>query len=171
MAYLKNKHLANIKKWNLDLSKYNGGVYNDVLRVPHDLEEFRGFKELFGFEIKEVKGSLFFWNCTSLTSISNLPEIVGGHLTFAECNSLTSIPDLPEYVEGNLDFEVCTSLTSVSNFPDYVGGYLNFYKCTSLTSIGKMPSVVKGGIYTGKCPFFEGMNEAQIREKYGIRKK
>ncbi len=149
MAYLKNKHLANIKKFKLDLSKYKDGVYHDHIYVLYGIKEFRGFKETFGFEIKELKRGLYFSECNSLTSISNLPESVGWSLSFSDC----------------------TSLTSVSNFPDYVGGYLNFYKCTSLTSIGKMPSVVKGGIYTGKCPFFEGMNEAQIREKYGIRKK
>ncbi len=144
MAYLKNKHLANIKKWNLDLSKLKDEVYKGYIVAPKDIKEFKGFEELFGFEIKEITGYLSFWNCTSLTSVSNLPDCVGYNLSFHEC----------------------TSLTSVSNLPDCVGGYLNFYKCTSLTSIGKMPSVVKGGIYTGNCPFFEGMTEQQIREKY-----
>ncbi len=56
MAYLKNKHLANIKKWNLDLSKYKDGVYHFDINAPKDLKEFKGFEELFGFEIKEVIG-------------------------------------------------------------------------------------------------------------------
>ncbi len=148
MAYLKNKHLANIKKWNIDLSKYNDGVYDGGIYVPEHLKEFNGFGELFGFEIKEVKGFLSFYGCYSLTAVSNLPDYVGGWLSFIRCYSLTS----------------------VSNLPKTIGRDLSFADCTSLTSIGKMPSVIKGNIYTHECSFFEGMDEEQIREKYGIRK-
>ncbi len=146
MAYEKNKHLANIKKWNLDLSKLKDGVYYGYIYAPKDLKEFTGFKEHFGFEIKEVRGQLNFYGCTSLTSIPNLPETIG----------------------GNLSFYNRTSLTSISNLPDYVGGYLSFWECESLTSISKMPSVVKGFIYTEDCPFFENLTEEEIREKYSI---
>ncbi len=119
-------HNDNIKKWNINLSKYKDGVYDGSISVPNDINEFKGFKELFGFEIKEVNGYLSFYGCYSLTSVSNLPE--------------------------------------------YIGGHLSFRGCTSLTSIGKMPSVVKMGIITEDCPFFEGMDEEQVRKKYGIRK-
>ncbi len=148
MAYLKNKYLANIKKWNIDLSKMKDGVYENSIEVPYYIKEFRGFKELFGFGIKEVKYVLYFRECTSLTSVSNLPECIG----------------------GSLNFRNCTSLLLVSNLPECIGGYLSFFECTSLTSISKMPSVVKGNIYTKDCPFFEGMSEEQIRKKYGILK-
>ncbi len=148
MAYLKNKHLAYIKKWNLDLSKYKDGVYDYYIKAPKDLKEFRGFKELFGFEIKEVIGYLSFYGCISLTSISNLPE----------------------RVVRNLSFYDCTSLTCVSNLPKKVNGYLSFYGCTSLNSISNLPEEVSESIFYEKCPFFEGMNEAQIKEKYGILK-
>ncbi len=127
MAYEKNKHLANIKKWNINLSKYKDGVYDGSISVPNDINEFKGFKELFGFEIKEVRGFLSFYDCTSLTCVSNLPK--------------------------------------------KVNGYLSFYGCTSLNSISNLPEEVSESIFYEKCPFFEGMNEDQIREKYGILKK
>ncbi len=149
MAYLKNKHLANIKKWNLDLSKYKDGVYDYYIEAPKDIKEFNGFGELFGFEIKEITWGLDFDYCTSLTTVSKLPDFIGDDLDFKNCISLKSLPNLPEIIEG----------------------FLNFMSCTSLTSIGKMPSVVEGGIYNDKCPFFKGMDEEQIREKYGILKK
>ncbi len=79
MAYEKNKHLANIKKWNLDLSKYKDGVYEGYIEAPKDLEEFNGFEELFGFEIKEAKRSLSFFDCTSLTSIVKITSVVKGY--------------------------------------------------------------------------------------------
>ncbi len=148
MAYLKNKHLANIKKWNLDLSKYKDGVYDGTIYVPYDIKEFSGFKETFGFEIKEVRWGLYFDECIYLTSVSNLPEKIGWFL----------------YLEN------CTSLTSISNLPEYVGSDLYFYYCDSLTFIEKMPSVVKDKIYTSRCPFFENLTEEEIREKYGILK-
>ncbi len=148
MAYEKNKHLANIKKWKLDLSLLYESIYYGDINAPIDIKEFKGFKELCGFEIKEVKGSLNFRNCTSLTSVSNFPECIG----------------------GSLNFRNCTSLLLVSNLPECIGGYLSFFECTSLTSILKMPSVVKDNIFTRGCPFFENLAEDQIREKYGIRK-
>ncbi len=157
-----------ISSWEIDVRKLKDGVYNGDTISPKDLKEFKGFEELFGFEIKKVKGDLTFDSCTSLTSVSNLPGYVGGHLTFAECKSLTSVSNFPEYVGNNLSFFNCKSLTSVSNLPEYVEDHLTFSGCASLTSIGKMPSVVKGYIYTAYCPFFEGMNEVQIRQKYNI---
>ncbi len=172
MAYEKNKHLANIKKWKLDLSEYKDGVYDGDIEAPTDIKEFNGFEELFGFKIKEVNGYLTFYECKSLTSVSNLPDYVGGHLSFSGCTSLTSVSNLPEYVGGSLSFFLCKSLNSISNLPERVGGYLSFLYCISLTSVSKIPSVVKENIYTNtrECPFFEGMDEEQIREKYGILK-
>ncbi len=170
MAYLTNKYLANIKKWNINLSKYKDGVYEGYLQAPNDIKEFRGFEELFGFEIKELKGSLSFWNCTSLTSVSNLPRKIDDWLSFYYCISLTSVSNLPDCVGYNLSFENCKSLKSLPNLPQKIEGCLDFESCTSLTSIGKMPSVVKDYIYTYVCPFFENLTEAQIRKKYGIRK-
>ncbi len=167
MAYLKNKHLANIKKWELDLSKYEDEFYYGYLQAPKDIKEFKGFEELFGFEIKEVRGSLSFRQCTSLTSVSNLPDRVGG-LDFDFCTSLTSISNLPDYVGSYLDFEGCKHLTFLPNLPEIIEGVLYFNECTSLTSIEKMPSVVKKIIHTRDCPLFESMNEKEIREKYGI---
>ncbi len=148
MAYLKNKYFANIKKWKLDLSEYKDGVYEDNIEAPKDIKEFNGFEELFGFEIKEVKGSLSFSRCTSLTSVSNLPENIEYWISFFEC----------------------TSLKSVSNLPDKIGGWLSFFGCTSLKFISKMPSIVEEDIYTQECQFFKCMGEAKIREKYGILK-
>ncbi len=170
MAYEKNKHLANIKKWKLDLSEYNDGVYEGDIYVPLDIKEFKGFKELFGFEIKEVKGNLNFNLCESLTSVSNLPEYVEGFLSFDYCKSLTSISNLPETIGRSLSFENCKSLTSIPNLPKTIGRDLSFADCTSLTSIGKMPSVVKDNIFKRGCPFFENLTEYQIRKKYGILK-
>ncbi len=107
MAYLKNKYLANIKKWKLDLSKYKDGFYYEHIEVPGDIKEFKGFKELFGFEIKEVRWGLHFYECTSLTSISNLPEYVGGNLSFAYCTSLTSVSKMPSVVKDNIFTRDC----------------------------------------------------------------
>ncbi len=170
MAYLKNKYLANVKKWNIDLSKMKDGVYDGSISVPNDIKEFKGFKELIGFEIKEIKGSLSFYGCGYLTSVSNLPETIGMVLNFEDCISLTSVSNLPGKIGDWLSFYRCISLTSVSNLLEWVGGFLSFHECTSLTSISNLPSVVKYDIYTDGCPFFEGMDEAQIREKYGILK-
>ncbi len=170
MAYEKNKHLANIKKFKLDLSKLKDGVYHDHIYVLYGIKEFRGFKETFGFEIKELKGGLSFFECTSLTSVSNLPKKIGSSLRFYECTSLTSVSNLPEKIGRSLSFDYCTSLTSLSNLPEHVGGYLNFNGCNSLTYIEKMPKYVEEYIYVEDCPFFENLTEAQIREKYGILK-
>ncbi len=140
------RELTVLEKWKIDLSKLKDGVYDGDIEAPEDIKEFRGFKELFGFDIKEVQGYLSFYGCISLTSVSNLPEKIGGSLSFRNCTILTSLPDLPEYV----------------------GDYLDFEECTSLTSISKMPSFVGNTIYTYKCPFFENLTEEQIREKYNI---
>ncbi len=102
MAYLKNKHLANIKKWNLDLSKYKDGVYYRDIYVLKNIQEFRGFKETFGFEIKEITGHLSFFDCKSLTSVSNLPEKIGGSLNLDYCTSLTFIEKMPSVVKGSI---------------------------------------------------------------------
>ncbi len=102
MAYLKNKHLAYIKKFKLDLSKYKDGVYHDDIFVPYGIKEFKGFEELFGFEIKEVRWGLYFYKCTSLTSISNLPEKIGWDLSFNFSTSLISISKMPSVVNGNI---------------------------------------------------------------------
>ncbi len=178
-----------LEEWDIDISLLEDGVYDGGIDVPTDLKEFRGLKEIFGFEIKEVtgylsfvgcksltsvsnlpeiRGGIYFSRCTSLTSISNLPERIGGSLSFEGCISLKSLPNLPKTIGWFLDFESCTSLTSLPNLPEYVGGDLFFKWCTSLTSIPNIPSVVKGNILTYQTPFFEGMNEEQIREKYNI---
>ncbi len=107
MAYLKNKHLANIKKWEIDLSEYKDGVYDTYIEAPEDINEFRGFKETFGFEIKEGKGHLSFYNCKSLTSVSNLPEKIEGWLSFDVCTSLTSISKMPSVVKGHIYTTKC----------------------------------------------------------------
>ncbi len=181
----------NIRKWKIDFDILSDGVYEGNIYIPKDITEFRGFKEPLGIEIKEIRRDLSFHRCTSLTSISNLPDFIGRSLDFDKCTSLTSISNLPKLLGGSLYFNECESLTSVSNLPEKIGRCLSFYKCTSLaslpilpenikglsfgyctslTSISKMPSVVKGFIYTGGCPFFENLTEDQIRKKYGIRK-
>ncbi len=162
------KEIPPLEKWGIDLSKYKDGVYDGRIIVPKDVKEFKGFEELFGFEIKEVRGFLSFYDCTSLTSVSNLPEYIGGHLSFEDCTSLSSVSNLPKTIHDGLSFDGCTALTSFPDLPEYVGGHLSFWGCFSLTSVSKMPSVVKGIIYTEECPFFEEMNEKQIRQKYNI---
>ncbi len=140
------REIPPLEKWDIDLSKLKDGVYNDRIYAPYDIKEFKGFKEELGIDINVIKGDLDFNFSLWLTSISNLPETINGSLRFYECKKLKSM----------------------SNMPKYIGGYLNFYKCNSLTSIEKMPSVVNGDIYIYQCPFFEGMYEEQIREKYNI---
>ncbi len=206
------REIPPLEKWGIDLSKLKDGVYDGRIIVPKDVKEFKGFEEELGLDIKEVEGSLLFYNCNDLTSVSNLPEYVGeslsfwgchsltsvsnipeyvglnlnfgysellnsvsnlpeyvgGTLSFFRCISLTSLPNLPEKLEGFLSFEDCTSLTSISNLPDYIGGILDFSRCTSLTSISNIPTTVGIAIYSIDCPFFEGMTEEQIREKYNI---
>ncbi len=116
MAYLKNKHLANIKKWKLDLSKLKGGVYYGDIEAPEDIKEFRGFKETFGFEIKEVRRGLHFDECTSLTSVSNLPEWVSGILSFYGCTSLTSILKMPSVVKDNIFKKGCPFFENLTEY-------------------------------------------------------
>ncbi len=107
MAYLKNKHLANIKKWNLDLSKYKDGVYHDHIYVPYDIKEFRGFKETFGFDINVIGGSLDFEGCKYLTTLPNLPEIIEGFLYLDGCTSLTFIEKMPSVVKDRIYTDEC----------------------------------------------------------------
>ncbi len=230
------KEIPLLEKWDIDLSQYKDGVYLESIQVPYDIKEFRGFKEELGLDIKQMNKGLSFMLCKSLTSVSNLPQYIGGFLSFDDCESLTSVSNLPENIKGglsfnyctsltslsnlpknigwnlsfrrctsltsvsnlpekingslifsnctsltsvsnlpkeigeNIDFTFCTSLTSISNLPDFIGRSLDFYKCTSLTSISKMPSVIKNDIYTRDCPFFEGMSEGDIRNKYNISK-
>ncbi len=165
------REIPPLEKWNINLSKLKDGVYDNNyinIEIPKDIKEFRGFKEELGHDIKEIKGSLFFWYLNNLTLVSNLPEKITGMLSFNQSNSLTSVSNLPEYVGETLSFYGCKSLKAVSNLPKIIGGSLSFRNCKSLTSIEKMPSVVVGSIYTAECPFFEGMTEEQIREKYNI---
>ncbi len=140
------RELTVLEKWDIDLSKLKDGIYNGNVHAPEDIKEFRGFEEELGFDIKEIKG----------------------YLSFAWCKRLTSISNLPDYMGYYLSFDSCTSLTSVSNLPEKIEGFLSFDSCTSLTSISKMPSFVENYIWTRNCPFFEGMTEEQIREKYNI---
>ncbi len=107
MAYEKNKYLANLKKWNLDLSKYKDGFYYGYLQAPKDIKEFKGFKKLFGFEINLIEGSLDFGVCTSLTSLSNLPEYIGESLDFWKCTSLISISKIPSVVKNSIYTKDC----------------------------------------------------------------
>ncbi len=164
----------------LDIKEVNGSISFEACKSLTSISNLP----------KKIGENLYIRRCKSLTSVSNLPEYVGETLSFYECTSLTSLSNFPEDIGWNLDFNGCTSLTSVSNLPENVGcflsfsgctslkslpnlpkyirSYLSFYECESLTSIEKMPSLVKNSIYTKLCPFFEGMNEEQIREKYNI---
>ncbi len=144
----KNSMEYKISLWGIDVSKLKDGVYDGEIIAPKGIKEFKGFEEELGLDIKEIKGNLYFIECESLTSVSNLPDYVG----------------------GSLDFSYCGSLTSISNLPEKIGSELFLYACVSLTSISKMPSVVNGDIYAGRCPFFGEMNEKQIRHKYNISK-
>ncbi len=156
-----------IREWGILLSFLNDdGDYSVGINAPENIKKFTGFKEELGLNIREVQG-LSFYKCESLTSVSNLPECSSA-LSFTRCKSLESVSNLPESVGGNLSFEKCNSLTYISNLPEKVKGSLSFSECLSLKSVPKMPSVVEGYIHTEKCPFFEGMNEEQIREKYNI---
>ncbi len=96
-----------LKKWDIDMSKLKEGVYEGTIIAPRDIKEFKGFEELLGTEIKEIKGDLYFGGCESLTSIANLPE----------------------RIEYNLDFDYCKSLTTISKFPSFVGNTIFTYKC------------------------------------------
>ncbi len=165
---------SNFKKWGVDINFLNDGTYIDGIIAPYDILEFKGFEEELGININKLEGSLNFgprelpYKLEILDAINHSYKIYTSHSD--GCTSLTSVSNLPEKINGSLIFSHCTYLTSISNLPDYVGGYFSFGRCISLTSISKMPSVVKGFIYTEDCPFFEGMDEAQVRKKYGIRK-
>ncbi len=164
----KNSQEYKLFKWGMYIHRLKDDVYNGDIFAPKDIKEFKGFKEELGLDIKEVNGSLSFYECTSLTSISDFPKTIGRYLTFYGCTSLTSISDFPKTIGRDLSFEGCDNLVSVSNLPEKIGGTLNFGECTSLISIPKMPSVVRGTIYTDYCPFFEGMTGDQTRLKYNI---
>ncbi len=69
---------------------------------------------------------------------------------------------------NSIDFSNCRMLTSVSNLPHHIKEDLNFSFCTSLISVVDFPEYVGGRIIVDGCPFFEGMDEEQIRQKYNI---
>ncbi len=170
MERLKNIHSTNIKNWGIDLSKLKDGVYEGDIYIPKYLRRFRGFEEELGLEINKIKGDLSFGGCKFLTSVSNLPERISMSLDFEGCVSLTSVSNLPRIIGGSLSFDYCISLKRLPKLPEYVGD-LSFWNCNSLNFISKMPSVVKGDIYNYDCPILEYMDQDQIRDMYGIRKK
>ncbi len=143
----KNKEYK-IFKWgiNLDYFRESDGIYNGDMVAPKDIVEFKGFKEELGLDIKNLRGNLDFDGCTSLTSISNLPEYVGGHLSFRSCENLKEMYDLPKTVAKSLSFSNCMSLKIISKLPSYIG-----------YDIG-----VVG------CPFFKKDTEHEIRKKHNI---
>ncbi len=140
---LKLIDLSNFENWSINISRLkNGTYYGNLVEAPKDIKEFRGFKELFGFEIERIgDGTLDFNGCTSLTSVSNLPEWIEYDLSFEGCTSLSVISNFPKYVGHDLDFTGCTSLKSLPNIPENIGGNLYFTKCTSLKSIGRITMV------------------------------
>ncbi len=136
-----------LKKFGIDLELLNGDVYEgDYENFPYGIVEFKGFKEELDLDINEVRGDFSIHLAKKLISVSNFPKNIIGDLRFTNCTSLVSMSNLPEYIGGDLHITNCDSLNSVSNFP----------------------SVVEGSIETKNCPFFEGMNEEQIRQKYNI---
>ncbi len=165
--YLGDKNTSEylLHYWKIDLSKIEDGVYNGDIYVPEDLKEFRGFKEELGLDIKEIGGYLSFNGCTSLTSVSNLPEYVGRDLSFKNCKSLTSVSNLPEKINMCLDFRYCTSLSSVSNLPKTIHGDLSFDHCTSLTSVSNLPEIVGGFLSFNGCTSLTSVSN--LPEKIG----
>ncbi len=122
MAYEKNKHLANIKKWKLDLSLLYESIYYGDINAPIDIKEFKGFKELCGFEISKLEGSLYFNEAKQLTSVSNLPSYIKISLSFTGCESLNIVFDLPEHIGEHLSFWNCKSLkTLIYSKSIYIG--------------------------------------------------
>ena len=92
-----------------------------------------------------------FLNCTSLKSVSSMPEtITTMSSTFYGCTSLVNAPTIPNGVTSMEDtFEGCTSLVNAPEIPNKVTSmYRTFYGCTSLATAPVIPDSVTSMDYT-----------------------
>ncbi len=71
-----------------------------------------------------------------------------------------------KHLKGKLSFR--RNISSIETLPETIDGDLDLYNCINLKEIKQLPKKVTGRINAENCPFFEGMNEIQIREKYNI---
>ena len=97
--------------------------------------------------LKQVGGSFYCDNCTSLTSLEGAPQKAGKDFSCSDCTSLTSLKGAPREVGSYFYCYNCTSLTSLEGAPREVGRGFSCSGCTSLTSLKGAPQEVGGSFY------------------------
>ena len=86
-----------------------------------------------------------FFSCSSLTSVSNIPNSVTNMgNTFRNCSKLTEVPNIPNGITNmESTFQGCTALTTAPTIPNSVTTMFGtFYGCISLTTVPTIPDSV-----------------------------
>lgn len=85
-----------------------------------------------------------FMNCTSLTTINNLPQNGNYGSTFANCTALTDLSSLTLNIQNHAPsiFLNCTSLTKSPTFMNVQSLQEAFKGCTSLIEVQEIPNSV-----------------------------
>ena len=91
--------------------------------------------------LKEVKGSLYLFDCTNLESLENIPQKIGKDLLLANCSKLTSLKHIPKQISGSLAFLNCKGLTDLEFISKIIGGDLNIEGCVNLTTLEHLSGV------------------------------
>ncbi len=145
-------------------------------------------KSILDMSVTHIGKLLHFYRCPSLESLPDLKNVnyknininfmnlksieifnsnIKGDVNIYNIKNLTTINKLPIEV-GNLRICNCGGLTSVSKMPEIINHNLDIHRCESLKEINEMSKFIKDAINIFQCPFFEGMDEEQIRETYNI---
>ena len=139
-----------------ELSYTEAAAVTDLSKMTLTKTNFETFNEFQYFTSVKTVPSEYFYNCSSLTSIS-IPEGVTsiGYEAFRGCSRLKSI-NIPKSVTivGTGAFRGCSSLKSIS-IPESVtsvGGGV-FYGCSALTKVEILGSIKS-------FPYYEGNNYA-----------
>jgi hypothetical protein len=96
----------------------------------------------------EIRGNLWCYKCTALTSFGNL-QSVAGYLDCSHCPALIDFGNL-QSVGSYLNCGGCTALISLGNLQS-VGSYFDCGGCTVLTSFGNLQSV-GSNLWCCNCP-------------------
>ena len=105
-------------------------------------------------DVTNMEGA--FRNCTSLTSITNIPSSVRNMTSaYKGCTGITSAPDIPYGITSlESTFEGCTALEECGSIANSVTNFTNTFKgCSSMTSFPDISSNGSIGLMEGT---FEG---------------
>ena len=120
--------------------------------------------------IQPVSTACWFWNCSKLTSLTNLDKLDTSKVTdmnniFSNCYSLTTVGDLSNWDTGAVTdmgdmFYNCKSLTSVGDLSGWDTSAVTnmsfmFRLCQSLTSVGDLSGWDTGAVTKMNCMFYD----------------